>query len=79
MKRKIICVGIAALITITFLFLVLFSGGSAFNFIPYFIHESISKGGEGESLFIKVFDVLSGGLIFLGTYKLLNRLMGNKS
>ena len=79
MKKKVIPIAIAGVITIVFLLLVLSSKGSAFNIIPYLIHQSISKDGGGESAFIKIFDVLFGGFIFWIIYRLMSRIIGNRS
>jgi hypothetical protein len=70
MTKKVIPIGVALIICAVFLLLVLSPGGCAFNFLPYLIHEEMSKGGAGESQFIKGFDILIGAAIFLIVYKI---------
>jgi hypothetical protein len=65
MKKKIIPAGVALVCSALFLILVLDPAGCGFNLIPFQIHESISRGGKNESLFIRVFDVLFSIAIFL--------------
>jgi hypothetical protein len=65
MSRKIIPIGISLVCCSGFLLLVLAPGGCAFNLLPYEIHESMSRGGKGESQFITIFDVLFSIGIFL--------------
>lgn len=55
MRIKIIPIGIALACCAAFLLLVLAPGGCAFNFLPYEIHETISRGGKNESQFILTF------------------------
>jgi hypothetical protein len=74
MKRKPIPLGLAAICSIIFLILVLAPGGCGFNLIPYEIHESISKGGQNESLFIKIFDILFSIVIFFIMVWVLNKI-----
>ena len=73
MKNKTIALIIALIITVIFLFFVLRPG--AFNMIPYFIHESIWPGGSGESIFIRIFDILFGLLLFGGVYKITSKIL----
>jgi hypothetical protein len=75
MQKRYISIGVALIITTIFLLLVLSSGGSAFNFFPYLIHESISKGGAGEAMFITIFDIVFGIIIFWIAYLVLNRFL----
>lgn len=74
MNKKMLAIILALIASGLFLFMVLYSS-SAFNFIPYLIHEAISPGGAGESNFIIVFDVLFALLLFWLLYKLLIRLL----
>jgi|GEM_PF-4083001 len=55
---------------LAFMFISLFKESSTFNMIPYFIHESIWPGGKNEELFIILFDIAFGILIFFSSYKL---------
>lgn len=74
--RKLIAALLAFLFAGLFLNKVL-TPPSSFNFIPYLIHEAMSSGGEGESRFIVVFDVIfSIGLFFL-FYWLFKTLLRN--
>ncbi len=74
MKSKSISAGIALTIVAVFLLLVLSPGGCGFNMLPYLIHHSVSPGGSGETIFIWIFDIVFGGIIFLVIYWLLTRL-----
>jgi len=78
MAKKVIPIGIALLICAVFLLLVLAPGGCAFNFLPYLIHDGMSKDGAGEGQFIKGFDILFGLLIFFLVYKLLKIMLLKK-
>lgn len=69
MNKKTLPLIIASSITLIFYLLALF-GSSAFNILPYYIYESISPGGANETVFIRVFDILFGVLLFWLVYKL---------
>ncbi len=69
MRKKTLPVIIASVITLVFYSLVLF-GSSTFNILPYYIHESISPRGANETVFIRVFDILFGLLLFWIVYKM---------
>jgi len=79
MKRKIIPIGIAGIFAAIFLILVLFSNGCEFNLLPYLIHMSVSNDGAGDNSFIRVFDLLFGGLIFILIYWIVRRIVEDKS
>jgi len=74
MNKKILIIILALTASSLFLYMVLYSS-SAFNFIPYLIHESLSPGGAGESNFIVVFDIAFSILLFWLLYKLFERLL----
>ena len=67
MERKTIAILVALILSAIFLFFVL--GPGIFNMIPYRIHESIWKGGSGETIFIRSFDIVSALVVFSITYK----------
>jgi hypothetical protein len=73
--KKVLPIGIALIICAVFLLLVISPGGCAFNFIPYLIHEGMSKGGAGESEFIKGFDIVVGVAISLIVYKIVKMML----
>lgn len=69
---------LAFIVSTFFLLLTVFSSSSAFNFLPYLIHQSFSPGGEGESEFIKVFDIVFAIVLFFISYKISKRLFGKR-
>ena len=71
-KRSI--ASIVALI-ITAIFLLFALKHSVFNMLPYLIHEYIWKGGSGESIFVRVFDIVWASVLFMIIYKFMNRLL----
>jgi hypothetical protein len=79
MKGKIIPSGVALICSALFLIMVLAPGGCGFNFLPYEIHESISRGGENESIFITIFDILFSVLIFVVAYWIVGKVSWKKS
>jgi len=79
MKIRTFPLGIALICSILFLILVLAPGGCTFNLLPYVIHESISKGGENESLFIKIFDTLFSIGIFFISFWVLRKIKWTRS
>lgn len=74
MKKKRLAIILAIVVAGLFLFMVLYSS-SAFNYIPYLLHETISPGGAGEANFIIVFDILFALLLFWLAYKLFMRVL----
>jgi hypothetical protein len=74
MSRKIVPIGVGLTCCIAFLILVLAPGGCGFNFLPYEIHESISPGGSGETLFIQIFDIIFSIAIFFAVFLILKGL-----
>lgn len=79
MFGKAISIGLALVVAVIFLLDVLSSGSHTFNLLPYLLHESISKGGAGEATFIRIFDILTGCLIFVIIYWLMNSSKKNKA
>lgn len=74
-RNKIIAFIIAALISTSFLWITIFSGPSAFNIIPFEIHEAISPGGSSESFFIRVFDIAIAILLFILSYRIIYKMI----
>lgn len=74
MSKKIIIKIAASLIAILF-FLYVKSPNNGFNLIFYSIHELISSGGNGESVFIRTCDVVTSILVFIIFYKLLKMII----
>ena len=79
MSRKIIPTGVALACCAAFLMLVLAPGGCAFNLLPYEIHESVSRGGENESQFIRIFDILVSIGLFFFVFWIANKMPWKKS
>jgi hypothetical protein len=79
MIRKMVPIGVSLICCAGFLLLVLAPGGCAFNLLPYEIHESISRGGQSESQFIAIFDVLFSIGIFLLVFCTLKRWLKGKA
>jgi hypothetical protein len=79
MMSKILPIGIALIVSILFLSLVLAPAGCGFNLLPYEIHEGISRGGAGESTFIKIFDTVFALALFWLIYRLLKIVLPRKS
>ena len=69
-RTKILAVIIALLLPTLFLWFTVFSGASAFNLLPFEIHEAINPGGSSESTFIILFDVIVAVLLFIPIYKI---------
>ncbi len=74
MNKRTLSIILALAITAFFLIEVL-SSPSGFNFLPYLIHESIKKGGEGEGTFIRIFDLCFSVLFFWIVYKIIYRIL----
>jgi hypothetical protein len=78
MKRKIIPLGTALIISVIFLSLVLAPEGCAFNLLPYEIDEGLSNGAKGDNEFIETFDVIVAIIIFFLVYKALRKVLFKK-
>lgn len=61
---------VLSFILTTIFFLIAFDPESGFNFIPYFIHESVFPSGAGETKFIIGFDAVIGLLFFLAAHRI---------
>jgi len=68
---------LSLLVSGLFLFNVLYSS-SAFNYIPYLIHETISPGGKEESTFITIFNICFSILLFLIFYKIFSHILSKR-
>ena len=79
MRKKVVSIVVASVVTILFLLDVFSSGSHVFNLIPYLIHESLSRGGGGENTFVTVFDLISAVLLFFIVRWVMQQLMNNKN
>lgn len=78
MRKKSLSLILAFIVSALFLLMTIAST-SAFNFVPYLIHQYISPGGTGESAFITWFDMIFSVLLFCIIYKVVYSLLkGNK-
>jgi hypothetical protein len=68
MRINVIPIAVALGVTVVFLIKALGPGGHTYNLLPYMIHESFNKGGEGETTFIQIFDAITGIFIFFLVY-----------
>jgi hypothetical protein len=68
MKRNIIAALLSGIITAMFLYAVLIPP-SAFNFIPFALHQAFFQNSVEEASFIRVFDVIIGIILFWLLYK----------
>lgn len=48
---------------------------SIFNIIPFAIHEAIDPGGNSETTFITIFDVIIALLLSLISYKIVYKML----
>lgn len=71
-KRNIIALILAVLIAAVFLNFVLMPP-SAFNFLPFEIHERLKPTRISEGTFIKMFDVFSSFVVLIVSYLILRR------
>lgn len=65
---------IAGFVSGLFLYFVL-KKPSAFNMLPFSIHEAINPGGSSETTFIIVFDIVVALLLLLISYKIAYKLL----
>lgn len=72
-SKKVLSFTIALALAIAFLWATVFSESSAFNFLPFEIHEGFNPGGESEGTFIIIFDSIVALLILILGYVLLNK------
>ncbi len=78
MKINILAIIISIVLSGAFLIYVLIPP-SAFNYIPFFIHQSVLKSLIDEALFIKIFDVLVSILLMFIIYKVAKILFSLRS
>lgn len=69
----------ASIVTVLFLLLTVFSSSSAFNLLPYMLHEIFSSGGAGETSFIIGFDITFSIFLFFIVYKVADRILARKA
>lgn len=74
-NKKLVAFMLALILPGLFLWSTVFTGASAFNLVPYEVHEAISPGGATESDFIVFFDVLIALLLIIPGYKIAIKLM----
>ena len=74
MNKKLVSFILAGICIAIFLYFVL-TPGATFNFIPYAIHENFSSDPQGETTFIKVFDIFVAVILFIILYKLFFKLL----
>lgn len=81
-KKNIIAFILALIITVGYLWSVVLTPPSAFNLLPYQIHESLKLSNSSESSFIRVFDICFTFVLFIlsyiSIYKLFAEIEQNK-
>jgi len=78
MSIRIKALIIAFIVGFLFLWMTVFSLPSAFNFLPYLIHQSFSPRGEGEAEFIQGFDIVFAVLLSIIIYKIANKMLSRR-
>ncbi|RZK39760.1 MAG: hypothetical protein EOO90_17440 [Pedobacter sp.] len=74
-RTKILAFIIALILPTLFLWITVFSGASAFNLLPFEIHEAINPGGASENTFIIVFDVIVAILLIIPSYLIVRNIL----
>ena len=70
---------IASIATVLFLLMTVFSSSSAFNLLPYMLHEDFILTSISETNFIIGFDIIFSILLFFVVYKVSDRILARKS
>ena len=75
-SAKTIAIILSLLLPTLFSWITVFSGASAFNLLPFEIHEAINSGGTSERAFIIIFDVIIVAILaFIAIYLLLMEMI----